>query len=353
MKDGTLSNSQPVGSKRNFMSTVTTFRSVQLISLLLTLIIFAAATSAVAQSILDSGTPVGVAPGAPAGSYALSDIENINLFSGNLNFTLPLQKVGGRGGAQSAIMLPIESHWTNFYFFRDGSGAYYNPTPWQNVNFTGIDSGPGYGPGKLVLRGERANNDIYCPGQGAGNSVYDRRSTLYFGAPGGTEFELRDTLTGGAPRTAGGCNGSQSYASRGTVFVTTDGTSATFVSDTTIYDNYNFTSNLFGYLTMRDGTRYRIDNGLVSWIRDRNGNQLTYTYTNGRVTLIKDSLGRETTFEYRVNDIAPYGLCDRITFKGSGGQPRIIRVSYYDSDKRGRLPHHPLPPARDTHATRE
>ena len=46
------------------------------------------------------------------------------------------------------------------------------------------------------------------------------------------------------------------------------------------------------------------------------------------VTSIKDSLSREVTIEYGFNDIAPYGLCDRIKFKGSGGVERIIRISY-------------------------
>ena len=57
---------------------------------------------------LSGTTPIGVAPGAPAGSYALSGFDNVNLFNGNLNFTLPLVQVGGRGGAQVPLMLPIE-----------------------------------------------------------------------------------------------------------------------------------------------------------------------------------------------------------------------------------------------------
>src|SRR2546430_1874740 len=42
-------------------------------------------------------TPLAQQPGAPAGSYALSGFDNVNLFNGNLNFRLPLMHVGDRG----------------------------------------------------------------------------------------------------------------------------------------------------------------------------------------------------------------------------------------------------------------
>ena len=51
-----------------------------------------------AQNAVDSTTPPGQAPGAPAGSYSLSGFEKVNLFNGHLNFQLPLLQVSGRGG---------------------------------------------------------------------------------------------------------------------------------------------------------------------------------------------------------------------------------------------------------------
>ena len=60
----------------------------------------------------DGTTPLGIAPGTPAGSYALSGFDNVNLFNGNLNFALPLRSIGGRGSAGYTIMLSIERHWT-------------------------------------------------------------------------------------------------------------------------------------------------------------------------------------------------------------------------------------------------
>ncbi|HXQ38626.1 MAG TPA: RHS repeat domain-containing protein, partial [Anaerolineales bacterium] len=143
----------------------------------------------------------------------------------------------------------------------------------------------------------------------------------------GTEYELRDTIYDGAPlMSPTGCG--IPTQSRGNTFVSADGTSVTFISETPIDEQFTYSRSLFGYLMLRDGTRYRIDNGLVSWMRDRNGNKLEFWYTNDRVTLIKDSLNRQITVEYNINDTSPYGLCDKITFNGFGGQARVIRVSY-------------------------
>ena len=261
--------------------------------LLLPLLIVITTSITRAQSITDATTPTGLAPGTPAGSYPLSGMDNISLFSGNMNFTVPLLKVGGRGEAQSSVMLPIESHWKNLYFFKQPGGAYYNPIPMYNLDLV-TSLRPGYGPGVLVLRGQKMDLSP-CP---APWTLYQMvsQTRLTFISPDGTEFELRDTLHDGAPLQYG-C--SIPPPNRGTTFVTNDGTATTFVSDTVIDEQFVSSRSLYGYLMMRDGIRYRIDNGLVSWMRDQNGNQITYTYTNDRVTSIKDSLDREITFEYQ------------------------------------------------------
>jgi YD repeat-containing protein len=105
---------------------------------------------------------------------------------------------------------------------------------------------------------------------------------------------------------------------RGKVFVTGDGTSATFISDSDIYDSAWVNSETFypsGYLLLRDGTRYRIDTGSVSWIRDRNGNKITFS-PNGTIT---DALKRTVTYSS--------GEPDVITSKGFGGATRTIQIS--------------------------
>src|SRR6266478_8704545 len=67
--------------------------------LTLTLIAFAHIASAQTTSATDGNTPLGLSPGAAAGSYPLSALDQIGLFNGNLNFKLPIMQIGGRGAA--------------------------------------------------------------------------------------------------------------------------------------------------------------------------------------------------------------------------------------------------------------
>src|SRR6266571_2510613 len=103
------------------------------------------ATAQITRNITDGTTPPGIAPGAPAGSYRLSDFDNINLYSGNLNFRLPLLHAGGRGDAGYTLTLPVESHWTiDKTTYADGATFYYPAASW----WPGM--GVGYGPGFLI-----------------------------------------------------------------------------------------------------------------------------------------------------------------------------------------------------------
>jgi hypothetical protein len=91
-----------------------------------------------------------------------------------------------------------------------------------------------------------------------------------------------------------------------------------------------------GLLSLRDGTRYRIDAGKVTWIRDRNGNRLSFTYGTDpndldslfRVVSITDSLNRQVTIQHKQTD-QTYGLVDRTSFKGFGGASRTISIACY------------------------
>src|SRR6266508_636026 len=66
---------------------------------------------AIAQTT-NNGTMVGLMPGSPAGSYSLSDFEDINLYNGSLNFSLPILAIGGRGGAGYAMKINIQQSWS-------------------------------------------------------------------------------------------------------------------------------------------------------------------------------------------------------------------------------------------------
>lgn len=275
-------------------------------------------------SVTDGSTPSGLAPGSPAGSYALSGFDNVSLYNGNLNFHLPLLQIGGRGSAQtiSTLALNVKS-WHVSHFHKelpDGNVLdSFKPTQlgWRPYS--------DYGAGRLTGRnyGLQTSSNLSCTWYGK------TLSRLTFSMPDGTELELRDQPTNGQPLVSL-CN---QGANRGKVFVTADGTAATFISDADIVDNpainiagpHGF--SVSGYLMLRDGTRYRIDVGNVTWLRDRNGNMLRFAYTSTSM-VITDSLNRTVTVNYNVSDVTPYGLCDQIIYTGFGGAQRIIRVSH-------------------------
>ena len=83
-------------------------------------------------------------------------------------------------------------------------------------------------------------------------------------------------------------------------------------------------------MLLRDGTRYRIDNGLVSSIQDRNGNITTFSYDgNGRVQTIVDSLKRQVGVSYDTSLETDCSLhYDVISFTGFGGVARTIQVGH-------------------------
>lgn len=84
-------------------------------------------------------TPV-IEPGAPTGSFALSGFDNVNLFNGNLNFSLPLLKIGGRGSAGFSLGLKIEKKWRVEY--------YRTPTGYQSCGQGCVQ--PIWGPQALL-----------------------------------------------------------------------------------------------------------------------------------------------------------------------------------------------------------
>lgn len=274
-----------------------------------------------AQSVTDGSTPAGIAPGSPAGSYALSNFDTVNLFNGHLDARLNLLTVAGRGGAGMTV------------------GVSLNPEPWV-VKGTGVTHDwwslkPGYGPGVMQIR------RIGMPFSGVGQACSQdslfhyrwTRTAITFKAADGTEFELWDKDSGGPWRDAG-TNFCSTGFPRGNEFVTADGTSATFVSDSVITDRNRFFTNTeqilspTGNLILKNGTRYRIVNGLVDSIRDRNGNLMTFTYglnssdslTYRKVLTITDSLNRVVNFQYTANS-------DVISFKGFTSANRTITLN--------------------------
>jgi RHS repeat-associated protein len=267
----------------------------------------------------DGSTALALSPGAPAGSYSLSGFENINPYSGGLSFKLPLYPVGGRGQTQYTITKTIERHWTidRFYDEFELNWKYFpqGGDPWAGIT-------PGYGAGVMQGRYGGSFTTMNCNrGGGVIDKLYTKTLTrLTFTAPDGTEYDLRDKLTDGNPATVPVC--ATSGFSRGTVFVTADGSAATFISDTAITDKQKVNEygpfTVSGYLMLADGTRYRILNGFIQWIRDRNGNKISFTYqfsSGGNLTQIADSINRQIT------------PGTGVTFKGVSGNSRSVQIT--------------------------
>jgi RHS repeat-associated protein len=302
--------------------------AVSLLIFIVILIITLPVALVAQTSATDGKTPTGLAPGAPAGSYSLGGFDNVNLFNGNLNVALPLINVLGRGDSSYTVTLPIEQRWRVVTGTFDlGDSVIYYSAPEANW-WTGLR--PGYGPGVIQARGVASGPMGGC----AGSEWYVATMTrLTFTAPDGTEYELKDRDYDGRPMQSAGC-----YAAtpaRGTVFISSDGSAITFESDFPITDDHYTPGPLIygvtGYLKFPNGVIYRVVQGLVTSIRDRNGNQLSFMYgtnptnqtTYQKVIEIKDSLNRLVSISYGDNVSVFY---DTLSFKGFGGAARTLRV---------------------------
>ena len=281
-----------------------------------------------AQSSIDGTTPAGQARGTPSGTYPLSGFDNVNLFNGHLNFHMPLMKVGGRGQAGYTMTLSIEQVWTAQLW--DAFNNLYVP----NYNWwDGIK--PGFSPGVIQAR----HQSVGCDGSQMFSWV-EGATRLTFTAADGTEYELIDLPNGGQP--ANSMCDLTNYnpmvgLNRGTTWVSRDGSAATFLSDQPIRDvlfatNGPYVTYPTGNLKLKDGTVYRLVEGRVVWMRDRNGNKVTFTYDfpgpAGTLLSITDSINRQITFSYNVSDA--YGVGTHINFKGAGGAARTLRVIHKD-----------------------
>lgn len=230
----------------------------------------------------DGLTPPGVAPGAPAGSYTLSEFENINLYNGQVSFTLPIGQKG-RGGANASLPIKINRpSWQVKHEIQTITGQNFHVLSadgdWWNNTYQRPMLAGGMMYGRYVNTG---NKD--CSGQIA----YDFTNTfLTFVAPDGTEYQFADKYQGGLRRSISCSDWGNN--SRGNIFHSMDGSGATFVSqfdgnpyllgDQSMPDDAyrSETFNVSGYVVLKDGTRYDITNSKVVKMRDRNGNETKY-----------------------------------------------------------------------------
>lgn len=290
------------------------------------LIVFIGHNIGNAQTI--GNTSAAAAQGSPLGSYSLSNFENINLFNGTVNFNLPLATLAGRGNTSHTSSFTIRGN--NFWGIEQmapvGTGVYELP----KVRETGIT----FDAGHIELKRTAAPQSNPC-NPSTSPEVFIL-STFTFYEPDGTERTLVDQATLGRS-VATSCGITPTPLNRGRIFISRD-RSITFVTDSDIVDGDGSIPQRTGTLHFKDGTVYRFNEG-NTWIRDKNGNITTYTYTDivdqnnhdiGRKTLVTDSLKREiiiTSYYDSINNIS------NIVFKGFGGAQRTIKFHYNTLDQ--------------------
>jgi RHS repeat-associated protein len=301
-------------------------------------------------------TPLAVTAGSPAGSINLSEMENINLFNGQLSFAMPLLTIGGRGRVSHTITLPIQRRLQvlnigidrcssglcgegcspetcGLEFFKELQPVLTQPAFYAPVRLWGMREG-------VSLRDSSQSQIIYVA----------TLSRFTLSMADGTELELRDKQTDGKPFECSFCQNPPGFA-RGTEFVSADGTSATFYSSDPIVDRRpGFATESpvppycggtqqcitmltpSGVVMMADGTRYDITQGRTTRMSDSNGNSINFNYTSQQIigggttqflSSITDPLDRQVTITYGIVTGNGY---DEIKYKGFGGVDRSIKI---------------------------
>lgn len=247
---------------------------------------------------LDGSTPPALAPGTPTGTFPVSGIDQVNLFSGNLSVNIPLLQVGGRGDASYTIPLTIERRW---YSQRS---CIYNGYCTNSLQLEHFRDGL-FSPGKIEVR-HVEERTTECAGGPQNQVPLSTVTKIVFTGPDGTEHELRDEATGGKVATyQNSC--SQPWAemqNRGVAWRAGDGSQIRFIAATPRIDvaaTYQATVGS-GTILYPDGTTLSFASGNVTWLRDRNGNFVEFAYEDPLqaqlLTRVTDSLGRAVTIQY-------------------------------------------------------
>jgi RHS repeat-associated protein len=263
---------------------------------------------AIAQSGNDLGIPAQSKPGqSTTSTYARDKIETVNLANQNLSLRIPLVSIGGRGSASYVIALAYNSKvWSShneqepgnptpidpYFPFDHWSGTYddtYQGQPGPNSGGSGwkLTLGPSLKMQKVEIEPIPQED---CHQADCGHRYVLTRIWLVLAD--GSEIELRDNLTDGAPA-ATPVDGFGLHTSidrdRGRVWHSTDGSNIVYIADSS---SALMNHHLDGWVFYPDGTRLRMNSldGWCSQIMDRNGNFITFD-SNG----FTDELGRVVT----------------------------------------------------------
>ena len=292
------------------------------------LIVFAARSVVAQGNQYDKATPPQHAAGvSPLGSYSSADIGTVNLSNGALNLKIPIGSVGGRG-----FWLPLTLNWSSKIWSgssdieTDRSGL---PKTVVYADFARLDDyvdlfnriGPGWTVGVAPMifnRIVRINRLTSGPQVGCYTYTLARLTLML---PDKGEIEFRDDNYDGMPLSSD-CSGYVA-ASRGTRWHATDGSGTVFINDV---DNGVANYNTSGTVITAEGMRYHFTGERCDWIKDRNGNKLTFDYTSG--VAITDQLGRITRIQQNIADPQNPGvtLALLVTLPGYNGQSRYYKV---------------------------
>jgi hypothetical protein len=300
----------------------------------LTSCLFGGITSAQVISVVNgAATPFGTAAGQSGG------------FNGSFQPSLPLYHIGGRGEAGLDLVWNFQPNWQAYKqpVGAVGSGVFLAIDPYPSNNVYGAVTNA-FGLGSVGAVYARTGSTLISCGGPAyyPNTPSSTVTRIVFVTGTGSEVNLQDQATNGAAyNIPGPCSTywTSADAGRGTVFVAQDGSALQFVADSNVLERNTVGNNgsgkVSGYLKFANGIVYRIDNSMVSWIRDRNGNWVNLYYNNtasyypnwnfwvAAPTQIVDSDGRTVSINYSDSSC---GGCATITYPGLGGYSRTIKV---------------------------
>ena len=77
----------------------------------LALVVWPVLAGADSSGITDVRTPAEIGAGISSSSYALTNIDSVDPYSGSLNVHIPLLTLGGRGDTQYAVSFGIQHFW--------------------------------------------------------------------------------------------------------------------------------------------------------------------------------------------------------------------------------------------------
>jgi RHS repeat-associated protein len=282
----------------------------------------------------DWRNPPEIAPGSPAGVYALNHIETYNPYNGSLNIHVPLLTVSGRGEAGYDLFVDIQQNWSIRAVNYQGStfviaagestiappyAVPYMPGELRSV----IEVNQNLAPTHCTINGPAQGYTIYM-----GISVL---TTISFTDPVGSQHQLVDTATNGQPITPNitcQSNPQTGVTNRGTTFRALDTSDIVFVADAAIYDPVTTqdtpAQTITGWLYFPTGTRYRIVQGSVTYIEDRNGNITSISNPTLFNATITDPLNRTI----QINSTGEPGpVTDTLSYTGFAGAARQIVVT--------------------------